>query len=205
MGTRRKAITSTLDVRARMFVVKTAKPKRRGMRDVDALGQLRQQWPAESTKFDIDFVEFIGGIAMIDQLIEREFKRIAHSQFAMTPGDIRVLFALRRAGRGAKLRPIEIFKRLLVTSGAVTKQLDRLEVRGFVRRVFKRNKVRSSLVELTDEGRSLADEAITAVAALPVTRAAFYSLSESNRASAMRIIHLMIKETEKHITLHPID
>jgi len=185
--------------------VKTAKRKRPGKRDVDALGQLRQQWPAESTKFDIEFVEFIGGIAMIDQLIEREFKRIAQSQFAMTPGDIRVLFALRRAGRGAKLRPIEIFKRLLVTSGAVTKQLDRLEARGFVRRVFNRNSVRSSLVELTEEGRGLADEAITAVATLPITRAAFYSLSESNRVSAMRIIHLIIQETEKHITLHPID
>jgi DNA-binding MarR family transcriptional regulator len=188
-----------------MFVVKTAKAKPRDAGDVDALGQLRQQWPAESSKFDIDFVEFIGGIAIIDQLIEREFKRIAQSQFTMTPGDIRVLFALRRAGRGAKLRPIDIFKRLLVTSGAVTKQLDRLEARGFVRRVFRRNKVRSSLVELTEEGRSLADDAIAAVAALPVTRAAFYSLSKSNRASAMRIIHLMIQETEKHITLHPID
>jgi len=188
-----------------MFEVKVAKPKRRGRREVDALGQLRRQWPAESTKFDIDFVEFIGGIAMIDQLIEREFKRIAQSQFAMTPGDIRVLFALRRAGRGAKLRPIDIFKRLLVTSGAVTKQLDRLEARGLVRRVFNRNSVRSSLVELTEEGRSLADEAITAVATLPITRAAYYSLSESNRAAAMRIIHLMIQETEKHITLNPID
>jgi DNA-binding MarR family transcriptional regulator len=188
-----------------MFEVKVAKLKPRGKREVDALGQLRQQWPAESTKFDIDFVEFIGGIAMIDQLIEREFKRITQSQFAMTPGDIRVLFALRRAGRGVKLRPIEIFKRLLVTSGAVTKQLDRLEARGLVRRVFNRNSVRSSLVELTEEGRSLADQAITAVATLPITRAAYYSLSESNRAAAMRIIHLMIQETEKHITLNPID
>jgi DNA-binding MarR family transcriptional regulator len=185
--------------------VKSAKPKRRDVKDVDALGQLRQQWPAESTEFDIDFVEFIGGIAMLDQLIEREFKRIAQSLFAMTPGDIRVLFALRRAGRGVKLRPKEIFKRLLVTSGAVTKQLDRLEARGCVRRVFKRNHVRSSLVELTEEGRSLADKAITAVASLPITRVSFYSLSKSNRESAMRIIHLMIQETEKYITLYPID
>src|SRR5258706_744108 len=104
-------------MRARMFVVKTAKAKPRDAGDVDALGQLRQQWPAESSKFDIDFVEFIGGIAIIDQLIEREFKRIAQTQFTMTPGDIRVPVALCRAGRCAKLRTVDIVKRRLVPYG----------------------------------------------------------------------------------------
>ena len=48
--------------------------------------------------------------------------------------DMRVLFALRRAGKPYAWRPTDLFRAHLVTSGAITKQVGRLTSLGFVER-----------------------------------------------------------------------
>ena len=48
----------------------------------------------------------------------------------------------------------------MVTSGAMTKRLDRLERRGLVRRTVSEADARSRRVTLTDEGFALVDEVL---------------------------------------------
>ncbi|MBD3730901.1 MAG: MarR family transcriptional regulator [Sphingomonadales bacterium] len=172
---------------------------------LDNLDKRRQRWIREGLNFDFDFVEFVSGITIIDQLIEREFKRIAQSQFGMTTGDLRILFVLRQAEGDGALRPSDLFKRLLVTSGAVTKQLDRLEARKLVRRVFNSAGKRGWLVLLTSEGQVLTDAAIAAVSTLPIASRAFHALGAADRAHALQCLHVMIREIEQHTRLDPID
>jgi DNA-binding MarR family transcriptional regulator len=75
-------------------------------------------------------------------------------------GDMHVLLALRRSGEPYALRPTELFRSLLVTSGAMTKRMSRLEKDRYVERKADPNDRRSELVSLTKKGFNLAEKAL---------------------------------------------
>ena len=56
-------------------------------------------------------------------------------RFGVRAQDMRLLFALRRGGAPFAKRPTDLFKATLVTSGAITKQVDRLAKKKLVRRL----------------------------------------------------------------------
>jgi len=74
---------------------------------------------------------------------------------------MRILFALRRAGPPYALRPTELFYSLLVTSGAVSKQVDRLEAAGYVKRSVGPAKSGGSLIVLTTSGFELVNRGLS--------------------------------------------
>ena len=163
---------------------------------IDLLDQLSREWPTVEDTMDADFLAFVGGVTIVEQFIAREFQRLAQAEFSANPGDLRVLFALRRAGPRATLRPIELLKRLLITSGAVTKQLDKLEERQLIRRVRGPGGKRGGLVELTEQGRIVAENAMAAVARLPVMRLAFDALGEVDRNALLESMHGLIRKIQ---------
>lgn len=74
--------------------------------------------------------------------------------------DLDVLATLRRGGRPFRRTPTELRDSVLLTSGAMTACLDRLERNGLVARVAHPSDRRSSAAELTPAGRKLIDKAI---------------------------------------------
>lgn len=58
------------------------------------------------------------------------------------------------------LKPSDLIKVSLLTSGAVTNRIDRVQARGLVVREPDPNDRRGVIVRLTPEGKALADEAI---------------------------------------------
>ena len=52
----------------------------------------------------------------------------------------------------------------MLSSAGVTSRIDRLERRGFVRRLADPDDRRGVIIELTDEGREVVDEAVAAIA-----------------------------------------
>lgn len=82
--------------------------------------------------------------------------------FDLDTGEFDVLATLRRAGAPYALRPTELYKSLMISSGGLTDRLDRLETRGFVRRRTSPEDARSSLVELTALGRKRIEAAFAA-------------------------------------------
>src|SRR3546814_19352549 len=76
---------------------------------------------------------------------------------------MRVRFALRRAPPSYALRPPELFRSLLVTSGAITKQVDRLVAGGFVARQPGPAKSGGFLIHLTGKGFKTAEDALTSL------------------------------------------
>jgi DNA-binding MarR family transcriptional regulator len=73
-----------------------------------------------------------------------------------------VLAALRFAGPKQQLSPTRLFKGLMLSSAGITSRLDRLEKRGYVKRNRHPSDRRGVLVELTDEGRKVLEEAVAA-------------------------------------------
>jgi DNA-binding MarR family transcriptional regulator len=73
-----------------------------------------------------------------------------------------VLATLRRSGAPYALTPTALYEATMVTSGAMTARLDRLEKAGLIARAPHPEDRRGVLVQLTDKGRELIDEAVTA-------------------------------------------
>jgi DNA-binding MarR family transcriptional regulator len=111
---------------------------------------------------------FEGGIYEVTARISRISLHIARKQeevfgrFGLNRGDVGVLSALRFAGPSNQLSPTQLFKGLMISSAGITSRLDRLEKRGLVRRERHPNDRRGVLVELTDDGRRVLDEAVRA-------------------------------------------
>ena len=104
------------------------------------------------------YVERLGRI--VDTVYDRNWR----TNFGISGADMRVLFALRRSGPDYALRPTQLFRALLVTSGAMTKQVDRLEAARFVDRMPGPTNSGGFLIHLTHKGRRTADDALNSLA-----------------------------------------
>lgn len=71
-----------------------------------------------------------------------------------------LIAALRRSGKPYELNPTELQRQSLLTSGAMTNRIDRVEALGLVQRRPDPEDRRGVLVQLTPAGRALADRAI---------------------------------------------
>jgi DNA-binding MarR family transcriptional regulator len=78
----------------------------------------------------------------------------------LQPGWFDVLAALRRSGAPHELNPADLLQAMMLTSGGLTKRLDRLEGAGLVVRRPDPDDRRGTLVRLTARGKGAIDRAI---------------------------------------------
>jgi DNA-binding MarR family transcriptional regulator len=116
-------------------------------------------WSEELDGLDVTSFMVAATVQRLSQHIERAFVAVAR-RHRLGPGDLRILLALRRSGPSCALSPTELFRRLLITSGAVSKQVDRLVEVGLVTRVADPDTLRGLLVRLEPGGRAIADAAM---------------------------------------------
>jgi DNA-binding MarR family transcriptional regulator len=155
------------------------------------------EWRRERPDLNLSAFSIAGAIKQIDQQTEAEFRRVA-AGLGIGPGDLRVLFALRRSGVDNPRRPTDLFQSLLVTSGAITKQLDRLEGEGLVERLPDPSDQRAFLIHLTRRGVKVADTAIEAICSDQTTiGAAIAALSEQERAAGARFLQRLLEAFEE--------
>ncbi len=124
---------------------------------------LLQAWSRLAPGFRVEPFEVTARISRLSLHIARHQEQV-FGRFGLNRGDVGVLSALRIAGPPNQLSPTTLFKGLMLSSAAITSRLDRLEGRGLVRRTRHPNDRRGVLVELTDEGRRVLDEAVRAAA-----------------------------------------
>jgi len=89
-------------------------------------------------------------------------------------------------GAGAPLTPSQISERVLVPSATMTATLDALERRGWIARRPNAADRRSLLVEVTDEGRAVADRLLPGIR--KVERGILSALSERERLQLLRLL-----------------
>ena len=122
-----------------------------------SLALLVHQWEAERPDLDLTAFRLVGVVMQLAQIFEAEFRTMAQAKFGIGSGDLRILLALRRAGEPYALRPTDLFQSLLVSSGAVTKQVERLVENGLVKRVLPKGANRRRVIALTPKGVRAAD------------------------------------------------
>src|SRR5262249_58445048 len=95
-----------------------------------------------------------------------------------------VLGTLRRAGPPFRRTPTALYRACMLSSGAMTNRIDRLEGAGLVSRVPDPEDRRGTLVGLTARGLEVVDEAIAAVWATQARVGAGVTETERERLSA---------------------
>jgi DNA-binding MarR family transcriptional regulator len=127
--------------------------------DQDAVDRIVAQWARERPDLDTGPMAVIGRLHRLGGLLEGELRTVFAS-VGLGNGDFDVLASLRRAGAPYRLSPGALSDNTLVTSGAVTKRVDRLEQRGLVKRSVSAADGRGREIELTPEGKELTDAVV---------------------------------------------
>lgn len=133
----------------------------------------------------------------VGRILEAVYDKYCRNEFEMSSADMRVLFALRRSGPSYALRPTELFRSLLVTSGAITKQVDRLMAAGYVDRRPGPKKSGGFLIHLTKKGFKTADEALTSIADSSVV--SIDALTPHERKTINNLFEKMLNDLEKRL------
>lgn len=124
----------------------------------DHVDRLRAQWLREMPEVDTSPMEIIGRARRITLALRPDIEAV-FARHGLDAGEFDVLGSLRRSGPPYRLRPTELYKVLMISSGGLTDRLARLEARGLVRRIPSPEDRRSLMVELTPEGRAKAEAA----------------------------------------------
>ncbi|GAA1880537.1 MarR family transcriptional regulator [Actinomadura bangladeshensis] len=146
-------ITSTEDTINAMHPDATEAP--------DATDAIVAQWNRERPDLDTRPMQVIGRLFRLTDEVDQRLRPI-FAAADLGNGDFDVLAALRRSGAPYTLSAGELSRTVLVTTGAITKRVDRLEARGLVARTVAENDSRGRLITLTAEGIALTDELMAA-------------------------------------------
>ncbi|WP_079429399.1 MULTISPECIES: MarR family winged helix-turn-helix transcriptional regulator [Streptomyces] len=101
-------------------------------------------------------VEVLARIQRMNRIIDKYLKAFTAGH-GLEVGELDVLLSLRRSGPPYALTAGALLPAAMVTSGAITNRIDRLEAKGLVERVRDGADRRSVRIRLTEKGHALAD------------------------------------------------
>jgi DNA-binding MarR family transcriptional regulator len=154
----------------------------------DFVDRVLAQWKRERPDLDVSPIAIIGRISRVERMIDERMKA-ACAEFNLERWGFDVLAALRRAGEPFELTPTQLCKSLLLTSGAMTNRVDRLEAAGLVERLHCPADRRGVLVALTKDGIKVVDKALAAHMKIEESMLASLSLKDRGRfADLLRIL-----------------
>lgn len=126
----------------------------------DRVDAIQAEWRRERPDLDVTPQGIIGRLHRLAAALTAELVAV-YSRHGLTEGDFDVLATLRRSGPPYAKRPADLARTTMITTGGLTKRIDRLERDGLVRRA-QGDQVpdrRGKLVSLTEEGKRRIDEA----------------------------------------------
>jgi DNA-binding MarR family transcriptional regulator len=139
------------------------------------------QWQRE--RDDVDLQNFLLAIYFmrLGTLVDRAYDRHCQKSYGINGGDMRLMLALRRSGPPYVKRPTDLFRTLLVTSGAITKKVDRLVDMAYVERLPDPGHSGGFLVHLTKKGLQVVEQAVEHLSKQSVLAPAMSQLSAEER------------------------
>ncbi len=163
---------------------------------LDDVDRIVRAWTSERPDVDSKPLEVLSRVTRISKHLDR-LRRAVFSVHGLDVWEFDVLATLRRAGKPYQLTPTALMAQTLVTSGAMTNRINRLEARGLVSRQADPEDGRRVVVALSDPGRKVVDRALDDL--LSAEQRALEPLSSPERkelASLLRLVSLHIESPD---------
>lgn len=155
---------------------------------MDHVDGIIEQWNRERPDVDVSGMDVVGRISRLDKLIQPRLDAV-FADHGLEAWEFDVLATLRRTGEPFQLTAGQLLQSMMLTSGAMTHRIDRLETRGLVRRVDDPADGRVVLVTLTRLGIETVDAALVDHAANELELVS--ALSPPDRAQLVGLLRLL--------------
>jgi len=123
----------------------------------------------------------VGRLGRLEKAVRRRLDAV-FAEHDLESWEFDVLATLLRTGSPHQLTPGQLLDSMMITSGAMTNRLDRLEERGLVERLKNPDDGRQVLVTLTDAGLATVDAALV-----------------DHAANELRLIEALNKSQRRHL------
>jgi len=125
----------------------------------DRIHRMLEQWKHERPDLDASPMGILGRLMILSRLLDRGVEQILQPYDLSIP-EFDMLAVLRRCGPPFRQSVGELRAHSLLSSGAMTNRVDRLEQKGLVQREPNPEDRRGVLVVLTKKGRVLIDQVV---------------------------------------------
>ncbi|MBC5816724.1 MAG: MarR family transcriptional regulator [Candidatus Eremiobacteraeota bacterium] len=126
----------------------------------DRIDKILVQWKRERPDLQLRAMGLVGRIQRAAAALRPRLDE-THAESGLGGDTFDVLASLRRSGSPYELTPTQLYREMMLTSGAMTNRIDRLEEAGYVSRRPDPNDRRGTLVRLSAKGKALIDSAAT--------------------------------------------
>jgi DNA-binding MarR family transcriptional regulator len=126
----------------------------------DRIDRILAQWKHERPDLETRAMGIVGRIQRAAAALRPRLDA-THELSGLGGESFDVLASLRRSGPPFQLSPTELYREMMLTSGAMTNRIDRLEAAGLVVRRPAPLDRRGTFVRLTAKGKNLIDAATT--------------------------------------------
>jgi DNA-binding MarR family transcriptional regulator len=126
----------------------------------DRIDRILAQWKRERPDLETRAMGLVGRIQRAAAALRPRLDE-THEASGLQGESFDVLASLRRSGPPYQLSPTQLYREMMLTSGAMTNRIDRLEEAGLVARRPDPGDRRGTLVRLTPKGKALIDAATT--------------------------------------------
>ncbi|XPV77259.1 MAG: MarR family winged helix-turn-helix transcriptional regulator [Desulfovibrio sp.] len=126
---------------------------------MDRIDRLLAQWVQERPDLDASPMGILGRLMIINRHVESRFEK-SLKPYGLNLAEFDALAVLRRCGAPFKQSIGVLCEHSLISSGAMTNRVDRLEKKNLVRRERNPEDRRGVIVALTDDGFHLVDSLI---------------------------------------------
>jgi DNA-binding MarR family transcriptional regulator len=159
----------------------------------DAVDRFVAQWRRERPDLDLAPMAIVGRLGRLTTLGTAVIEDTLQTH-GLKLGEFDVLASLRRAGSPYALTPGSLLRQLMLSSGAMTNRIDRLEAAGWVTRRPDPDDRRGVIVTLTPAGLALVDRAVTDH--LAAEERLLAPLRASERATLDRLVRKLVAPLE---------
>ncbi|PQJ49218.1 MarR family transcriptional regulator [Vibrio jasicida] len=160
---------------------------------MDAIDRVVSQWAKEKPELDTEPMAIMGRLMRIAKHMENHVAEL-HKRYDLKMGEFDVLATLRRSGQPYRLTPSELISSMMLTSGAMTNRLDKLEKKGLIAREHSKEDRRCVTVELTEKGFELIDSLIEQH--LQAQHELMGSLSNAEKGQVNQALKLLLPQYE---------
>lgn len=161
--------------------------------DRDHVDQIISQWQQERPDVDVSAMAVIGRVSRIERAVRPRLEEV-FATHGLESWEFDVLATLRRHGAPYRLTAGQLLDATMITSGAMTHRIDRLQSRGYVERTKHPDDGRLVLVGLTASGLDVVDRALVDHAANEDRL--LTALSDRQRTELTKLLRVLLATLE---------